>query len=57
MRSFPLDRRSFLAASALGAGSLLAAGPPPPVTNPRATDGDEKFEPEWEKRMTLTVGN
>ncbi|MEE2990284.1 MAG: hypothetical protein VX715_06700, partial [Planctomycetota bacterium] len=57
MKSSQLDRRAFLAATALGTSSLLAAGPPPRVTNPRATDGDEKFEPQWEKRLTLTVGN
>ena len=57
MKSFQLDRRFFLATSVLGASSLLTAGPPPRVTNPRATDGDEKYEPEWEKRLTLTVGN
>lgn len=29
----------------------------PAVTDPRATDGDERFEPEWEERFTLTAGN
>jgi hypothetical protein len=63
MRLSQLDRRTFLAASALGGSSLLAipgslaAAPPPTVTNPRATDGDEKFEPQWDQRLTLTVGN
>jgi hypothetical protein len=28
----------------------------PPVTNPRATDGDQRFEPDWEKRLMVTVG-
>lgn len=28
----------------------------PPVTNPRMTDGDERFEPNWDERFTLTVG-
>lgn len=57
-----LDRRGFLAAgSAVGlaawhmSGNMLAAEPPR-VTRPRATDGDERFEPDWEKRLTLTVG-
>ncbi|MFP6648848.1 MAG: right-handed parallel beta-helix repeat-containing protein [Pirellulaceae bacterium] len=57
MKSSQLDRRAFLAATALGTSGLLAAGPPPRVTNPRATDGDDKFEPQWEKQLTLTVGN
>ena len=29
----------------------------PPVKRPRSTDGDERFEPEWDKKFTLTVGN
>lgn len=29
----------------------------PPVTDPRATDGDERFEPNWDERLTITVGN
>ena len=52
-------RRSFLSATALGiTGALprLFADNRPPVTNPRATDGDERFEPNWNERLTLTVG-
>ena len=57
----PLSRRSFLAAT----GTLAAAGlglkasasdGRPRVTRPRATDGDEAFEPNWDERFTLTVG-
>lgn len=57
----PVSRRSFLAAT----GSFVAAGTAwgpvpafdrPRVLNPRATDGDEAFEPNWEERFTLTVG-
>lgn len=29
----------------------------PPVTNPRATDGDEIFEPNWDEKLRLTVGH
>jgi nitrous oxidase accessory protein NosD len=29
----------------------------PDVTDPRATDGDERFEPRWEEWFRLTVGN
>ena len=28
----------------------------PPVTRPRATSGDTAVEPEWEERLTITVG-
>ena len=54
-------RRSFLAristtAAGFAAASRLFAGDPPPVTKPRATDGDSRFEPHWDERFTLTVG-
>jgi len=44
---------SAVAASVVGSttGSEL-----PPVANPRATDGDERFEPNWAARLTVTVG-
>jgi len=35
----------------------LLAGDPPEVTAPRATDGDERFEPQWSEKLTVTVGN
>ncbi|MFP6764037.1 MAG: right-handed parallel beta-helix repeat-containing protein [Planctomycetaceae bacterium] len=60
--SRPVNRRSFLFAGTLAAGvgagfgrALSAAGKPR-VSKPRATDGDEKFEPDWEQRFSLTVG-
>lgn len=34
----------------------IFAGDPPKVTNPRATDGDERFEPNWSERLTISVG-
>ena len=41
-------------------GLLLAAplwaGKRPPVTNPKATDGDAVAEPDWEKRLSISVG-
>ena len=57
-------RRRFLSRMAGSAAAILAAavapvsrgGDPPPVTNPRATDGDERFEPNWDERLTITVG-
>lgn len=45
--------------AAMTTGSLMKsahAGDPPPVTNPRATDGDERFEPNWDQKLTITVG-
>ena len=55
------SRRGFLVASAFGlttAARPARAGddPRPPVTDPRATDGDERFEPDWDERLTITVG-
>jgi len=38
-------------------GALLAAdGDRPAVVNPRATSGDDAAEPNWEERLTVTVG-
>ena len=56
-----VTRRGFLATAAgscVAAGMLRAApaGERPPVTNPRATDGDDIHEPNWDERLTLTVG-
>lgn len=54
-----LSRRRLLA---LAAGTTAAAlgrhafGSEPPVTDPRATDGDDRHEPAWDERLTLTVG-
>jgi hypothetical protein len=66
----PLNRRHFLgtasAAAVLGGTSQVHAGEPtanaagdprPPVTNPRATSGDQRFGPKWDDVLTLTVGN
>ncbi len=59
-----LARRRFLSAvtgtaAALSAASvtrIAQASDPPSVKNPRATDGDERFEPNWDERLTITVG-
>lgn len=54
-----LNRRTILGAGAAAlAGQLPTAGADerPPVTNPRATDGDERFEPNWDRKLMLTVG-
>ena len=57
---FRSTRRSFLAglgAAAVGSNARrLVAGERPPVTSPRATDGDDRFEPNWDERVTVTVG-
>lgn len=57
-----LPRRTFLA----GTGALLTGGlafarraagdERPPVTQPRATSFDRKVEPNWDERLTITVG-
>lgn len=59
------SRRHFLGmvSAATGVGVLRGlradepqdAGPLP--LNPRATDGDERFEPNWDERFTVSVGN
>lgn len=56
-----LSRRSFLGtATAVCCAGVSAhpalAGQPPVVRNPRATDGDDRFEPNWSERLELTVG-
>ncbi len=53
-----LTRRGFLgsvAAVSAAAGLRAAAVEPPPVTQPRATSGDT-IEPDWNQRLTITVG-
>ncbi len=60
MFSQPFNRRRFFKAT-FGAAAAIGAAPAwcgglPPVTAPRATDGDEAFEPDWEERLTITVG-
>jgi hypothetical protein len=59
-RGWGCDRRQFLwtATGLVGTAAGLAqsrAGEQPRVTNPRATSGDP-VEPDWEQRLTLTVG-
>jgi len=54
------SRRRFLASIGALAAAIrtlrVQADDRPPVTNPRATDGDERFEPDWDERLTVTVG-
>lgn len=60
MLHVPRSRRAFLGTAgglALAWRSALADDDGrPPVLNPRATDGDDAFEPNWDERLTLTVG-
>ena len=56
-----LDRRRFLgsslcAATGTCAGMASLAKALPRVTNPRATSGDQRFEPAWSDLLTITVG-
>jgi hypothetical protein len=57
-----LTRRSLLGMTACAAVSLARAGEGegtdgrPRVADPRATDGDDAFEPNWDERLTVTVG-
>lgn len=39
-----------------GAAAALRADERPPVVNPRATSGDSVVEPDWDERLTITVG-
>ena len=71
-RSFPpmgldrstLNRRIFLLGS-LASGTVVGSSRRargdedgrPSVLNPKATDGDDRFEPRWEERLTVKVGN
>lgn len=50
-----LQNAAGLATAAVVSGRILA-DERPAVTNPRAVDGDDRFEPNWDERLTLTVG-
>jgi polygalacturonase len=61
MPASSVSRRQFLgAALATGLGSAatgkLAASQKPAVNDPRATDGDQRFEPNWDERLSISVG-
>jgi hypothetical protein len=43
-------------ATAFALATALTAAERPPVTAPRATSGDAVAEPNWEQRLTVTVG-
>lgn len=61
MPASPCSRRRFLSTSALlsaaaGLWPRSTFAQLPDVAKPRATDGDERHEPNWDERLTLTVG-
>lgn len=61
MKPFPLSRRRFLETALItGLGSVsmsqLATGKGPEVKQPRATDGDQRFEPNWDESLSISVG-
>jgi hypothetical protein len=45
-----------LAAGCAALSAKLTAAERPKVTSPRATSGDAAVEPNWEERLTITVG-
>jgi Right handed beta helix region len=62
MRKSTHNRRQFLgrfglSVAAASCGSHLLGSELPRVETPRATDGDERFEPNWDERLTITVGH
>ncbi len=61
MRQSKFNRRHFIGTSSLAIASLAMGRPArgderPAVTQPRATDGDDRHEPNWDERVTISVG-
>lgn len=60
MTSPAFSRRSFLVSSSTAVAAGLTSNgrsdDRPPVTNPRATSFDARVEPNWNERLTITVG-
>ena len=50
------SRRQFLASTGLIMTTPLWADKRPPLTNPKATSGDEEAEPNWDKQLSISVG-
>jgi len=62
MSTSQMTRRRFIGTSSASLAAIvttdaLAAEGRPRVTDPRATDGDDRQQPNWDERMTITVGN
>ena len=60
MKTHNQTRRSFLGCTAAAIATFLSGQARsqelPQVTDPRATDGDDRCEPDWDERLTVTVG-
>jgi len=56
MKTPLVSRRHFLTSASLLLAASAWADKRPPVTNPKATDGDGVAEPDWEKRLSISVG-
>jgi hypothetical protein len=61
MSRFVVNRRGFFYAAggflaAAGLKGTLRADSRPPVLEPRSTSGDKAHEPNWNERLTITVG-
>jgi parallel beta-helix repeat protein len=57
--AFTHSRRTFLGCVGLSLGGIVCgarADERPRPVHPRATDGDERFEPDWDERLTIRVG-
>ena len=50
------NRRQFASTLGLSLATAPIYARVPKVSNPRATSGDTAVEPDWEKRLTITVG-
>jgi hypothetical protein len=61
MSTTHMSRRRFFCATttaiaSAATSSVLSAGKPPLVNEPRATDGDEVQQPQWDQQITISVG-
>ncbi len=54
-----VSRRRFFGVTCAAVGTFTLgakAGERPKVSKPRATDGDKRHQPNWDERLTITVG-
>lgn len=58
MERTKINQKKFLASTlgGLGLSAFLLARGGPAVKNSGSTDGDERFEPNWDELLTITVG-
>ncbi len=67
MAGLRIRRRQFLSAGSAAAAATWLGAPRharsadadgrPRAVAPRATDGDDRYEPDWDERLTITVGH